>query len=120
MSFAHFSCLSTGSTESPMILTFLRSNSGLILAMYPSSVVQTGVKSFGCENSTTHESPAHSWKLIGPSLVWALKSGASEPIDSPILTLLSFGGTIERPRQYFKIYSELAPCACGFGVRFLS
>ena len=25
--------------------------------MYPSSVVQTGVKSFGCENITAHESP---------------------------------------------------------------
>ena len=44
--------------------------------MYPSSVVQTGVKSFGCENSTAHESPIQSWKLIGPSVVSAWKSGA--------------------------------------------
>ena len=50
-----------------MILTPRRSNSGLMLAMYPSSVVQTGVKSFGCEKSTAHESPIHSWKRIGPS-----------------------------------------------------
>ena len=29
-------------------------------AVLPSSVVQTGVKSAGCENKTTHELPAHS------------------------------------------------------------
>jgi hypothetical protein len=33
---------------------------GLSLAMYPSSVVQTGVKSLGCEKNTAHESPIHS------------------------------------------------------------
>src|ERR1700737_3928850 len=59
-----------------MILTFLRSNSGLIFAMYPSSVVQTGVKSFGWENSTAHDSPIQSWKLILPRVVSASKSGA--------------------------------------------
>src|SRR5437588_1215265 len=80
MSLAHFSCLSTGSTDSPMTLTFRRSNSGLILAMYPSSVVQTGVKSFGCENRTAQESPIHSWKRIFPWLVCASKSGAVSPI----------------------------------------
>jgi hypothetical protein len=40
-----------------MILTLRLSNSGLILARWPSSVVHTGVKSFGCENSTHQESP---------------------------------------------------------------
>ena len=44
--------------------------------------MQTGVKSFGCENSTAHESPTHSWKSISPSVVSAVKSGASEPIVS--------------------------------------
>ena len=43
-----------------MIFTPRASNSGLMRAMYPSSVVHTGVKSFGCENSTAHESPIHS------------------------------------------------------------
>jgi hypothetical protein len=62
-----------------MIFTFRRSNSGLMLAMYPSSVVQTGVKSFGCEKSTTHESPIQSWNAIGPSVVSASKSGAVSP-----------------------------------------
>src|ERR687892_2058690 len=85
MSFAHFSWLSAGSTERPMIFTFLRSNSGLTFAMWPSSVVQTGVKSFGCENSTAHESPIQSWKLIRPSVVSASKSGAVSPICSAIV-----------------------------------
>ena len=38
--------------------------------------MQIGVKSFGCEKSTAHESPIQSWKLIGPSVVSAVKSGA--------------------------------------------
>src|SRR5436305_13061393 len=79
MSFDHFAWLSTGSTERPMILTFRLSNSGLILAMYPSSVVHTGVKSRGWEKSTPQESPSHSWNLIFPSVVSASKSGAVSP-----------------------------------------
>ena len=47
----------------PMILTSRLSNSGLIFAMYPSSVVHTGVKSFGCENSTAQELPIQVVKL---------------------------------------------------------
>src|SRR3954451_11918134 len=47
--------------------------------MEPSSVVQTGVKSFGCENSTAHESPIQSWNLMRPSVVSASKSGAVSP-----------------------------------------
>ena len=39
--------------------------------------MQTGVKSFGCENSTAHESPIQSWKRIRPSVVSASKSGAA-------------------------------------------
>src|SRR3954449_2826194 len=80
MSFTQAACLSVGSTERPMILTPRRSNSGLIFAMYPSSVVQTGVKSFGCEKSTAQPSPIHSWNRMGPSDVCASKSGAVSPI----------------------------------------
>src|SRR2546423_3832555 len=72
-----------------MTFTFLRSNSGLIFAMYPSSVVQTGVKSLGCEKSTAHELPIHSWKRIGPSVVCASKSGAVSPMCNAIVMLLS-------------------------------
>src|SRR3954465_14172721 len=89
MSFAHFSWFSAASTERPMILTFRLSNSGFVLAMWPVSVVHTGVKSFGCEKSTPQESPSHSWKWIGPSVVCASKSGAVSPIVSSITTSLS-------------------------------
>src|SRR5690348_6078892 len=80
MSSAQPSWSSVESTLRPITLTPRRSNSGLIFAMYPSSVVQTGVKSFGCEKSTAQESPIQSWKLIGPSVVCASKSGAVSPI----------------------------------------
>src|SRR3990172_13019196 len=69
----------TGSPLSPMILQLRFSNSGLRPARYPSSVVQTGVKSFGCENRIAQPLPIHLWKLIGPSVVWASKSGATSP-----------------------------------------
>ena len=42
--------------------------------------MQTGVKSRGCENSTAQLSPIHSWKLISPSVVCAVKSGAVSPM----------------------------------------
>src|SRR5262245_29984834 len=88
MSLDQFAWLSIGSTLSPMILQFRRSNCGLILAMVPSSVVHTGVKSLGWENSTHQESPIQAWKWIGPSVVSALKSGAVSPMRSVIVLLL--------------------------------
>src|SRR4051794_10552697 len=80
MSSAHFAWFSTGSTDRPMTFTPRASKSGLILARYPSSVVQIGVKLRGCENRTVHESPIQSWKEIEPSVVSASKSGAVSPI----------------------------------------
>src|SRR6516225_552941 len=50
--------------------------------MLPSSVVHTGVKSLGCENSTVQESPIQSWKRMRPSVVSASKSGATSLICS--------------------------------------
>ena len=41
-----------------MTFTLRLSNSGLSFATVPSSVVHTGVKSFGCENSTPQLSPS--------------------------------------------------------------
>src|SRR6266540_4183135 len=97
MSLDHFEWFSTGSTDSPMIFTFLSSNSGLIFAMYPSSVVHTGVKSRGCEKSTAQESPIQSWKRIRPSVVSASKSGAVSPICKAIfLLLLTPNGPLHR------------------------
>src|SRR6266568_9096055 len=70
-----------------MILVLRLSNSGLSLAMYPSSVVHTGVKSLGCENRIAHLSPIHSWNRILPSVVSAVKSGASSPMRIAIFDL---------------------------------
>src|SRR5207244_6044467 len=80
MSFDQRLWSSTESTERPMILALRLSNCGFSFAMVPSSVVQTGVKSFGCENKTAQELPIQSWNLISPSVVWAVKSGASSPM----------------------------------------
>src|ERR1700726_2527695 len=85
MSSDHFACLSTGSTLSPISLTPRLSNSGLSLASAPSSVVQTGVKSFGCENRSAQLLPIQSWNLILPSVVSASKPGATAPIWRALL-----------------------------------
>src|SRR6266581_603794 len=82
MSSDHFAWRSTASTLSPINLTPRLSNSGFSFASAPSSVVQTGVKSFGCENSSAQELPIQSWNLILPSVVSASKSGATAPIWS--------------------------------------
>src|SRR6478736_168465 len=80
MSLAQRLWSSTGSADRPMIFTFRLSNSAFMRAIVPSSVVQTGVKSFGCEKSTAHLSPIHWWNSIWPSVVCALKLGAVSPI----------------------------------------
>src|ERR1700756_1270418 len=85
MSSAHLEWRSTGSTESPISLTPRLSNSGFSLASAPSSVVHTGVKSLGCENSIAQELPIQLWNLIFPSVVSASKSGATAPIGSAML-----------------------------------
>src|SRR5579871_5549582 len=77
MSFCQREWSPTGSTLSPMILVLRFSNSGMSPAMYPSSVVHTGVKSFGCENRIAQPLPIQSWKLIVPWVVSAVKFGAS-------------------------------------------
>src|SRR6202051_969768 len=79
MSSDHLAWLVTGSTLSPISLTPRLSNSGFNLASAPSSVVQTGVKSFGCENRSAQPLAIPSWNLILPSVVSASKSGATVP-----------------------------------------
>ncbi len=64
------------------------SNSGLALENAPSSVVQTGVKSFGCEKRIPQLSPSQSWKLMVPSVVSAVKSGAVSPSRIAMVFLL--------------------------------
>ncbi|MDT4870345.1 hypothetical protein FQZ97_1054180 [compost metagenome] len=65
------------------------------MAVKPSSVVHTGVKSAGCENSTAQLPPSHSWKRMRPSLESCSKSGAMSPrriLMVLLLCLLSFRG----------------------------
>src|SRR6202161_2185746 len=81
----------TESTERPINLALRLSNSGLALEKAPSSVVQTGVKSLGCENRTPQLSPSHSWKLIVTSVVSAVKSGAVSPRRIAMVFLLENG-----------------------------
>ena len=104
MSPLHFSCSATPSTDRPTTFTLRLSNSGLSDATRPSSVVHTGVKSFGCEKRTAQLSPFHSWKLMVPSVLSALKSGASSPrrmaMVSPPGSVVSMVSreTLARPR----------------------
>src|SRR5579864_2126581 len=76
MSACHFRWSLTGSTLSARIFVLRLANSGCNLAIAPSSVVQTGVKSLGCENKIAQPFPIHSWKFIVPCVVSALKLGA--------------------------------------------
>src|SRR6478609_3981037 len=85
MSSDHLAWRSTGSTERPISLTPRLSNSGLSFASAPSSVVQTGVKSLGCENSIAQLLPIQPWNLILPSVVSASKSGSTAPIWSAMI-----------------------------------
>src|SRR3954468_10318029 len=85
MSDAHLLWLDTGSTLRPTTLAPRRSNSFSRAATAPSSVVQTGVKSLGCEKSTAQPSPIHSWNLIVPCVVSAVKSGATSLMRRDIL-----------------------------------
>src|SRR5579872_4016561 len=92
MSLSHALCDSTVSTDRPMSLVLRLSNSDLALEKAPSSVVHTGVKSLGWENRIPHESPSHSWKLIVPSVVSAVKSGAVSPRRTAIAPPGGMGG----------------------------
>ena len=71
-------------------------NSPLIFATSLSSVAHTGVKSLGCEKSMAQPSPIHSWKLTVPSLVSAVKSGASSLIRSDIFCSSFAQSVLER------------------------
>src|SRR6202790_2876301 len=129
MSLAQSECWLTGSTLSPINLTPRLSNSGLRRASTPSSVVQTGVKSFGWENNRAQSLPIQSWNWIRPSVVSASKSGAIAPIwwsvmFHPHVIYDEYkpprGGT-EPSRQEDKILLPVAgPSACYFEPASLS
>src|SRR5690606_12304230 len=79
MSLIQFLWESALSTEIAIAFTLRFLNSGSSFAVRPSSVVQTGVKSAGCENKTTHAAPAESWNLMGQIEVSCSKSGTETP-----------------------------------------
>src|SRR6201986_1309656 len=90
MSEAHLLWSLTGSPLSPMTLAPRAANWVSSAATAPSSVVQTGVKSFGCEKSTAQLSPIHSWKFTVPWVVSAVKSGATSLMRRDIVFYLPF------------------------------
>src|SRR5437660_7527483 len=90
MSSAHFECRSTGSTLKPISLTPRLSNSGFSLASAPSSVVQTGVKSLGCENKSAQLLPIQSWNLILPSVSRPRNPGRQRQSEVPCHDLMLF------------------------------
>ena len=64
MSPTHRSSASRPSRPQPEDFASRLSNSLFGDETSPSSVVQTGVKSFGCENGMPHPSPSHSWNWM--------------------------------------------------------
>jgi hypothetical protein len=67
MAFIHSLCSLSSPTESPTTLVSRLVNSLWFLAKDAISVVQTGVKSHGCENSMAHLPLMWSWKLKSPA-----------------------------------------------------
>src|SRR5690606_22730815 len=104
MSSIHLICESTGSTDRAMALTPRLANSSLSLAVNPSSVVHTGVKSAGWEKRMPQLSPSHSWKRMRPSLESCSKSGAMSP--RRMLMVCSFGIGL-RGAHYAQDQSEI-------------
>ena len=102
---------SSGSTLSPSTFTSRRSNSPLIRATSPSSLVQTGVKSFGCENNTPQLVPSHSWKRTVPSVVSAVKSGASSPSCSVRAAVV-----VSMPRPPLRLRPGVSRCTLNVTV----
>src|SRR6478609_2175176 len=85
MSRFHLSWSAALSTETPITLVLRFLNSPDSWATAPNSVVHTGVKSLVCENRMAKPLPIHSWKLIFPAVVLAVKSGAMSLMRSPMV-----------------------------------
>src|SRR3546814_11923334 len=97
------------------LFTLRLSNSGFSFATSPSSVVQTGVKSLGCENSTAHLSPIQSWNLIGPSVDSCVKSGAVSPsltAMAPFLSCFPWYADAEASQRPITTWRQVPQAAC--------
>src|SRR5690606_19214198 len=96
MSRAHFAWSVAPSTLSPSTFTLRRSNSPLSFATAPSSVVHTGVKSFGWLKGTAQDPWMWLYRWMGPSVESWVKSRAMSPSCSVIGPLLSLAGEAEK------------------------
>ena len=88
MSAFHFLWSSTPSTETPITLVPRAAHSSASCATAPNSVVQTGVKSFGCENKIAQESPIQSCNWIVPWSVSTVIFGIVSLIRRLMVVLL--------------------------------
>src|SRR5450432_1015453 len=111
MSPAHFLCEVTSSTLTAISLTPRLPNSSFSLEARPSSVVHTGVKSFGCENKIPQLLPSHWWKAMGPSVDSWLKSGAM----LPMCRLMVFSSVSHLWAETITLLSRLFLCSDGCG-----
>src|SRR5947207_5971689 len=101
-----------------MIFVLRFANSGCSLAMYPSSVVQTGVKSFGCENRIAQPSPIQLWKLMVPCVVSAVKSGAVSLMRGMLdVAGVTVAVLIIPPDEISSGRGFVEPSDCTFGMR---
>lgn len=119
-------CLSTGSQESAITLVFLFLNSSFSLATSPSSVVHTGVKSAGWENSTPHLQGKKATPRSGPLASCLQHSPFPEmvvqfqvPLRGIHLKVRKNVTQIQRHLEFSSSSSEIAPgqllklfCAC--------
>mmetsp|Transcript_30595 Transcript_30595/g.90817 ORF Transcript_30595/g.90817 Transcript_30595/m.90817 type:complete len:214 (+) Transcript_30595:233-874(+) len=81
----HARCSATGSQLRPISFTPSSRNCAAMAWQMPSSVVQTGVKSFGCEKRMVHAGSRarKSWNAKSPCVVLHSKSGRAAPILIP-------------------------------------
>mmetsp|Transcript_6001 Transcript_6001/g.19220 ORF Transcript_6001/g.19220 Transcript_6001/m.19220 type:complete len:358 (+) Transcript_6001:1188-2261(+) len=101
-SFDHSVCSETASQLRPMSLMPILANLPARLLQMASSVVQTGVKSFGCEKRIVQAGvpslPRNSWNLNFPCVVSQSKSGKAAPILMRKLSGFCSAGTWSFPR----------------------
>ena len=114
MSTDHFLWLSTGSTLNPIILTFL-DQFRLSFAIVPGSVVQTGVKSFGCEKAPGSQSIHES----GSDPQWSLEIGAVLLICNVILISLGVSlSMIANDNVYVGVLRQWTPIQFTVGASY--
>jgi hypothetical protein len=105
-----------GERTRPIICTPRASNSGFSFAKAPSSVVQTGVKSAGCEKSMVHLLFRNLWKSRSPCVVFAWKLGAIRYSISPLPYQLDFFSNLTYLQSLTSILAAQQEAQCRDGV----